>query len=167
MYVHLFAPWSYLSAQKLDRRLQIASVMANLAHTLGNVEQYTCWAHILDSLNRLGVVGMSDDEEALDTQGQQGIIVYEPAFRNPGFNRVYDRVDSTREIEKSIFTAVGRKQLPRIRGYDRVERSPPANLPRSYYHPDYLNAMEKGVVANVAIAIDEETAIPRYESLCK
>ncbi|KAJ3870345.1 hypothetical protein F5051DRAFT_434676, partial [Lentinula edodes] len=71
---------------KLDRRVQIASVMANLAHTLGNVEQYTCWAHILDSLNRLGVVGMSDDEETLDTQGQQGIIVYEPAFRNPGFN---------------------------------------------------------------------------------
>ncbi|KAJ3806103.1 hypothetical protein EV368DRAFT_48837, partial [Lentinula lateritia] len=150
-------------AQKFERRLQIASTMVSLARELGNEEQYFCWSQILDSLKRLDVVGMSDDEEVLDIRGQQGIIVYEPAFRNVEFNAVYDRVDSTRETEKHIFTPVGQKRLPRLCGQERSERSPPVNLPRSYYHPDYLDAMEKGVVANVAIAGDEETAIPRYD----
>ncbi|KAJ4475988.1 hypothetical protein C8J55DRAFT_432027, partial [Lentinula edodes] len=151
-------------AKKLERRLQTAAAMIHIAKVLGNEEQYNCWSEIVTALHRLGIAGTSDDEEVLDSQGQQGIIVYEPAFRHPHFNAVFDQVDATRETEKGLFAQVERKRLPRLRGHHQVERSPPSHLPLSYYHPEYLTAMQKGLVVNVPTAA-EEVPIPRYVNL--
>ncbi|KAJ3885560.1 hypothetical protein GG344DRAFT_30663, partial [Lentinula edodes] len=138
--------------QKLERRVQIAAAMIQIAQARGNEQQYACWSDILESLSRLGIAGMSDDEDVLDTQGKKGIIVYSPGFRHSQFDELFDQVDSTRSLEKHLFTGVGRKRLLRIRGQEQVERSPPANLSRSYYRPDYLEAMRKGLVTQVEIA---------------
>ncbi|KAH7871265.1 uncharacterized protein C8R40DRAFT_1024592, partial [Lentinula edodes] len=137
--------------QKLERRIQIASAMVQIAQALDNEQQYNCWSDILNALSRLGIAGMSDDDEVLDTQGKQGIIVYSPAFRHSQFDELFDKVDMTRALEKHFFTGVGRKRLPRIRGEEQVKRSPPANLPQSYYRPDYLEAMRKGLMIQVEI----------------
>ncbi|KAJ3859371.1 hypothetical protein EV359DRAFT_50949, partial [Lentinula novae-zelandiae] len=147
-------------AQKLEQHLQIATAMIGIAKALKNKEQYDCWSAILNSIDRLGAAGMSDDEQVLDTHGQQGIIVYAPVFRHPHFDALFDKVDSTWGLEKYLFTRVGQCRLPRIRGHERVERSPRENLPPSYYQPNFLHAMDKGLVEMVAIAT-EETAILR------
>ncbi|KAJ4474060.1 hypothetical protein C8J55DRAFT_407751, partial [Lentinula edodes] len=138
--------------QKLERRVQIAAAMIQIAQARGNEQQYACWSDILKSLSRLGIAGMSDDEDVLDTQGKKGIVVYSPGFRHSQFDELFDQVDSTRSLEKHLFTGVGRKRLLRIRGQEQVERSPPANLSQSYYRPDYLEAMRKGLVTQVEIA---------------
>ncbi|KAJ3744494.1 hypothetical protein DFH05DRAFT_1399118, partial [Lentinula detonsa] len=146
--------------QKLERRLQIAAAMIRISEALANNEQCDCWTRILDSISQLGTMGMSDDEQILDTQGQHGIVVYSPTFRHSQFDELFNKVDSIRGLEKYLFTRVGRNRLPRIRGYEGVERSPPANLPSSFYQPSYLEAMKKGVVNVVAIS-KEKTTIPR------
>ncbi|KAJ3887128.1 hypothetical protein GG344DRAFT_69072 [Lentinula edodes] len=135
---------------KLERRLQTAAAMIHIAKVLGNEEQYNCWSEIVTALHRLGIAGTSNDEEVLDSQGQQGIIVYEPAFCHPHFNAVFDQVDATCETEKGLFA--------------QVKRSPPSHLPLSYYHPEYLTAMQKGLVVNVPTAA-EEVPIPSVPAL--
>ncbi|KAJ3846090.1 hypothetical protein EV368DRAFT_89565 [Lentinula lateritia] len=82
--------------RKLERRLQIATAIISIAKALKNKEQYDCWSAILNSIDRLGAAGMSDDKQVLDTHGQQGIIVYAPVFRHPHFDALFDKVDSTR-----------------------------------------------------------------------
>ncbi|KAJ4496412.1 hypothetical protein C8J55DRAFT_554138 [Lentinula edodes] len=126
-------------AVKLERRVQIAAAMIQIAQARGNEQQYACWSDILKSLSRLGIAGMSDDED---------------------FDELFDQVDSTRSLEKHLFTGVGRKQLLRIRGQEQVERSPPANLSQSILPPDYLEAMRKGLVTQVEIAAGDDSAIP-------
>ncbi|KAJ3806468.1 hypothetical protein F5876DRAFT_25553, partial [Lentinula aff. lateritia] len=141
--------------QKVERRLQIATAMMRIAQALNNREQYGCWSEIFDSISRLGTAGMSDDEQISDPQGQHGITVYAPVFRNPYFTELFSKIDSTRGLEKHLFVRVGRYRLPRICGRERIERSPPANLPSSYYQADYLIAMDKGLVEKVPIALEE------------
>ncbi|KAJ3925172.1 MAG: hypothetical protein NXY57DRAFT_968242 [Lentinula lateritia] len=70
-----------------QRHMQIASVMAGIARCVGDNEEYNNWSDILYSLDLLGVAGTSDTEEVLDTQGQQGIIKYEPEFHKSSVQR--------------------------------------------------------------------------------
>ncbi|KAJ3854270.1 hypothetical protein EV368DRAFT_63429 [Lentinula lateritia] len=142
-----------LREYKLERHIQIASAMVQIAQALDNEQQYNCWSDILNALSRLGIAGMSDDNEVLDTQGKQGIIVYSPAFRHSQFDELFDKVDMTRALEKHFFTE------------EQVKHSPPANLPQPYYCPDYLEAMRKGLVIQVEITAGDESAIPSLPTL--
>ncbi|KAH7873337.1 uncharacterized protein C8R40DRAFT_1008990, partial [Lentinula edodes] len=129
-------------SQTHQRRMQISSVMSDIARRTDDNEEYNCWSDILYSLDVLGVAGTSDTEEVFDTQGQQGIIKYEPGFRHPQFNVLFDTVDKVPQVATHLFRQIGRKRLPRIRGIVPVTRNPPENLPSSYYRIEYLETMK-------------------------
>ncbi|KAJ3718761.1 hypothetical protein C8R42DRAFT_585059 [Lentinula raphanica] len=139
-----------LSFKTHERRVQIATVMITVMESLNNEAEYMCWSEILYSLDQLGVAGTSDSEEILDTQGQQGVAVYEPNFRHAWFRTLFHEVDRVPQTASSLFSKVGRKRLPRISGTERVERAPPANLPSSYYRSEYLERMRQGLTPTVA-----------------
>ncbi|KAJ3805515.1 hypothetical protein F5876DRAFT_51748 [Lentinula aff. lateritia] len=146
--------------QVFERRVQISTTMMTVARGFGDDEEYHCWSEILYSLDRLGVDGMSDNEEILDSQGQQGIAVYEPDYWNPGFSAVYDRVDEVPQTAKHLFSQVGRKRLPRIRSNEKVKCPPPAGLPRSYYRSGYLERMENSLLTLTVDVVSEELDRP-------
>ncbi|KAJ3818304.1 hypothetical protein F5880DRAFT_1491605, partial [Lentinula raphanica] len=148
-----------------ERRVQIATVMITVTESLNNEAEYMCWSEILYSLDQLGVAGTSDSEDILDTQGQQGVVVYEPNFRNPWFRKLFHEVDSVPQTASALFTKVGRKRLSRICGNERVECAPPANLPSSYYRSDYLEKMKNGLTPTVAPTSDGRP-LPRYVNSC-
>ncbi|KAJ3722373.1 hypothetical protein C8R42DRAFT_579871 [Lentinula raphanica] len=139
-----------LKKQTYERRLQIATAMITTMENLDNEEEYLRWSEILYSLDQLGVAGTSDSEEVLDTQGRQGVVVYEPNFRHAWFRTLFHEVDRVPQTASYLFRKVGRKRLPRICGNERVERAPPANLPSSYYRPEYLEKMKKGFTPTVS-----------------
>ncbi|KAJ3769390.1 hypothetical protein FB446DRAFT_220815 [Lentinula raphanica] len=147
-----------------ERRIQIATVMITVMENLGNEEEYICWSEILYSLDQLGVAGTSDSEDILDTQGQQGVIVYEPNFRHAWFRTLFHELDKLPETAHRLFSNVGRKRLPRICGNERVERPPPANLPSSYFQPEYLDKMKKGLTPTV-VPTKVDRPLPRLPNL--
>ncbi|KAJ3978518.1 hypothetical protein F5890DRAFT_1422546, partial [Lentinula detonsa] len=144
-----------------ERRVKIATTMIMLNHNLPDDEEYQCWSEILYSLDKLGVDGMSDNEEVLDIHGQQGVVTYEPDFRHHQFSILFERVDAFPEIATQLFSQVGRKRLPRTHGTEQVKRCPPRNLPPSYYKHEYLERMKKGLT-QVLVATAEDRPIPRY-----
>ncbi|KAJ3766488.1 hypothetical protein FB446DRAFT_653726, partial [Lentinula raphanica] len=133
-----------------DRRIQIASVMITVMQSLNNEAEYLCWSEILYSLDQLGVAGTSDSEDILDTRGRQGVVVYEPKFRHAWFRTLFHEVDNVPPKLSHLFSKVGRKRLPRVCGNEQVERAPPENLPSSYYRPEYLEKMKKGLTPTLA-----------------
>ncbi|KAJ3754124.1 hypothetical protein EV360DRAFT_52219, partial [Lentinula raphanica] len=143
-----------------ERRIQITTVMITVMESLNNEAEYRCWSEILYSLDQLGVAGTSDSEDVLDTQGQQGVVVYEPKFRHAWFRTLFHEVDSVPQTASHLFSKVGRRRLPRVCGNEQVERAPPVNLPSSYYRPEYLEKMQKGLTPTFA-STDVARPLPR------
>ncbi|KAJ3834889.1 hypothetical protein F5878DRAFT_629415 [Lentinula raphanica] len=150
-----------------ERRTKIATLMITVMQDLADEVEYRRWSEILQSLDRLGVAGTSDSEDIMDTQGQQGVIVYEPNFRHAWFRTLFHEVDRTPQAAPYLFSKFGRKRLPRISGTERVERAPPANLPSSYYRPEYLEKMRKGLTPTIAPTVMDQPlpSLPNYESI--
>lgn len=106
---------------------------------VGDQETTRYWADILRDLDLLGIQGMSDDEETVNDEGNQVMITYSPAFRHPGLDASFDKVDRTPSSEPSIFTNVGRHRVPRIRSDQTVERDPPQGLPDWYLRNGHID----------------------------
>ncbi|KAJ3808657.1 hypothetical protein F5876DRAFT_67093 [Lentinula aff. lateritia] len=113
---------NHYEAQKQEsKKRRIASVMAGIACCMGDNKEYNNWSDILYSLDHLGIASTSDTEEVFNTQGQQGIIKYEPDFHNSQFNILFDTVDRIPQVAMHLFDQVRQRQLPRIRGIETVE----------------------------------------------
>jgi hypothetical protein len=127
----------------------------------GDKQGLKFWRDILVALDILTIDGMSDEEDGIDMD-EQVRYVKDLDFRHPDFRTLFKKVDKTRTTETTIFTKTGRKSLRRVYVPQTTSRSPPSELPSSFYRPKYLELMMKGKVPNVEMLKNPTLSIPRY-----
>ncbi|THV01611.1 hypothetical protein K435DRAFT_654928, partial [Dendrothele bispora CBS 962.96] len=142
--------------QKLSTRQKICAVMTEHLRESGNEQTLRFWTNMLLALDLLTTDGMSD-EETFEEGGEVVKVVKDPQFRHPDFRALLAYVDATPRKMKMLFNQSGRKPLRRVVSDLITERIPPAKLPSTFYRPEYLALMMKGLVPWVPL--DEGTAL--------
>ncbi|KAJ3970635.1 hypothetical protein EV361DRAFT_801685, partial [Lentinula raphanica] len=145
-------------SQKFERRISIATIMAETSQDRGDAQRATFWSDVILSLNLLTVDGMSDEEDSVDSGNQSIRIVKDLDFRHPDFRLLFQRVDQTRTAEPMIFGKAGRKRTGRRYSSQVIEHADPPCLPRSFYRPQYLDEhkglkLMQGEYADIGIPV--------------
>lgn len=138
--------------------------MTQHSRCTGDDRAITFWTGTLRSLQYLQADGMSD-EETEEQEGEKVRVVKDLWFRNPAFNDLWQYVDELPAQMKSLFEQSGAKRLRRVFSEEVSDRSPPKNLPRTFYRQDYLGLMKKGEVPYVPVAVGEDAVIPVLTSV--
>ncbi|THU92393.1 hypothetical protein K435DRAFT_862495 [Dendrothele bispora CBS 962.96] len=149
--------------QKFTRRQQICTIMVEAALEEGDEGKAKLWADVLQCMQVLTADGMSEEENG-EEDGELVRYVYELDFRHPEFQSLFNFVDRMRESQKTVFNTTGRKRFRKVQRIDICPaRKPPADLPPSYYKPEYLQLMRQGQVPSAKLAEGEKASltIPR------
>lgn len=100
------------------------------------------------------------DEETEYQGGERVRVVKSLKFRNHAFDDLWRYVDEVPTIMKDLFEQSGAKHLRRVFSDEVTDRSPPRNLPRTFFRPEYLERMKSGEVPYVSVAAGEDVLIP-------
>ncbi|KAK7438098.1 hypothetical protein VKT23_018264 [Stygiomarasmius scandens] len=146
--------------QKFTTRQQICSIMLGHSQKIDKAEDVDFWTATLDAVNLLQADGMSDEETVHEGE-EQVKVVKRVAFRHPDFTSLFCHVDSTPKGMKSLFDQRGRKPLRRVLSSESSQRLPPPDLPSTFYQPEYLDLMNKGLVPWVAVQENSTIPIPK------
>jgi hypothetical protein len=143
--------------------------MADEERKAGREQGVTFWSYVTDTLNHLGVHGMSDEEDAkLNVSlGEEGVMVQQHVrlvldldWRHPSFRKLFELIDKTKGIEDLIFSQVGNARLPRHRVAKVSNRSPPKNLPRGFFRDNFFDGKEDWEVESFGTS---SVAFKRYQ----
>ncbi|KAK7434692.1 hypothetical protein VKT23_020056 [Stygiomarasmius scandens] len=148
--------------RKFTTRQQICSIMRDHAQKIGKVQDVDFWTATLTAVNLLQDDGMSD-EEAVYEDEEQVKVVKRVAFRHDDFTSLFRHVDATPREMKSLFNQGGRKPFRRVFSSESSQRSPPPNLPSTFFRPEYLDLMKKGLVSWVAVQGNSTLPIPKVD----
>ncbi|KAK7459474.1 hypothetical protein VKT23_009457 [Stygiomarasmius scandens] len=143
--------------QKFITRQQISSTMRAHFEKAGDDKELGFWTATLTVINNLQADGMSDEETGYEGEEQIKVVKKLP-FRHPDLASLLQHVDSTPKMMKKLFDQGGRKRVRRVFSNETSQRSPPPNLPSTFYRQEYLALMRKGLVPWVSI--QESPAIP-------
>ncbi|KAK7452215.1 hypothetical protein VKT23_012320 [Stygiomarasmius scandens] len=142
--------------QKFSTHQKVCAVMTQHLQSIGKEQDLRFWTDMLLALDLLTVDGMSDEET--DDQDEQTVkVVKELRFRHSDFRPLLAYVDAVPRRMKKLFNQSGRKPFRRVVSDLVAERTPPPNLPSTFYQPRYLELMKKGLVPWVPI--DEDTKV--------
>ncbi|KAK7434491.1 hypothetical protein VKT23_016641 [Stygiomarasmius scandens] len=134
--------------------------MVGHSQKIDKVEDLDFWTAALTAVNLLQADGMSDEETVYEGE-EQVKVIKRMAFRHPDFTSLFCHVDSTPREMKSLFDQRGRKPLRRVFSSETSQRLPPPNLPSTFYQPEYLDLMNKGLIPWVAVQEDLNIPIPK------
>lgn len=137
--------------------------MIQHSRRIGDEAALAFWTATLRSLQFLRTDGMSDEET--EDQGEEKVrLVKDLHFRDPAFTDLWQYVDNVPITMKSLFTQRGPKRLCRVFTDELTNRSPPKNLPRTFYRPEYLELMKSGRVPYTPTGDDVPIPIPPISS---
>ncbi|THV01479.1 hypothetical protein K435DRAFT_655203, partial [Dendrothele bispora CBS 962.96] len=146
--------------QKFQSRREIASTMVEHSQDNGDEEGLSFWKATLDAISMLKSDGMSDEDS--DHEGQEKVkVVRDLKFRHTDFKALFQHVDSTPRVMKRLFNQSGKKRLRRVFSSEISDRSPPPNLPSTFYRPEYLDLMKKGILPWVVVQENATVSIPK------
>ncbi|THV00405.1 hypothetical protein K435DRAFT_657286, partial [Dendrothele bispora CBS 962.96] len=141
---------------------KIASIMSEHSRKIDDRKGFGFWNTTLNTVNILQADGMSDEETDYEAE-EQVKVVKQMVFRHPDLTSLFRHVDSTPRTMKSLFDQGGRKRSRRILSDKPSQRLPPPNLPSTFYQPEYLDLMRKGLVPWVAIQENSTIPIPKED----
>ncbi|KAL1657805.1 hypothetical protein GGF50DRAFT_93046 [Schizophyllum commune] len=148
---------------KLTWRVQVSSIMRQVAESNSSDAGIKRWSYALRSLNKLGCGGMSDeesDEEEVIYPGNAVSMrpcrkVLELKWRHPSFKDLFDEIDGTPKEYPDLFNGrIMQNRIRRVRVSKASKRKPPRNLNVDFFNPAYLENI--GRVGMIARGIDEE-----------
>ncbi|KAK7443829.1 hypothetical protein VKT23_015610 [Stygiomarasmius scandens] len=142
--------------QKFSTRQRICASMTQHLRETETEQGLRFWTDMLLAVDLLSIDGMSD-EETVDANEETVKVVKDLHFRHSDLRPFLAYVDATPRRMKRVFNQSGRKPFRKIISDVLTERPPPPNLPSSFYRPQYLESMKKGLVPWVPV--DEDTAI--------
>lgn len=127
-------------------RLSLKNAIAQIAQRRGQVlAAYGELRDIAGHLNKLGAEGMSGDESD-HLNGHRRYVIRKLNWRSDEVTHMLRALDAL--VLVSHWTSDGRPRpgkFPHIRLHsDKVEnREPVRNLPRNFYHPEWLETLDK------------------------
>ncbi|KAJ3758820.1 hypothetical protein EV360DRAFT_19848, partial [Lentinula raphanica] len=112
--------------QKFRRRQHIATKMIVVSRTSSDVEGLQFWSYVLQVLDHLTYLGMSDEETGFDEDTNESLkYVFVLHFRHTDFRPLFHYVDSIPDMYPNFFSQSGPKRLKRVDIQNVVMRSAP------------------------------------------
>ena len=123
--------------------------MCQISRARNDPEAERFWQYVLLSVTVLGHNGMSDEEtETRNVASAEGVqvptrvkVITKIHWRHPYFVELFSYVDRTRSIEQHLFKALGQPLMPRVRVDQVSMRSPPPQIPRSFFKDGYFDGL--------------------------
>lgn len=108
-----------------------------------NSDGLAMWQYALAVVDRLGVDGMSEEEDGeAEIEGTRTRVlnVLKSLWRHDSITSLLHEVDRTRRVESKIFARAGGSIIPRIHVETLDDdRFPPRGLPPSFFKPGYFS----------------------------
>ncbi|KAJ3709853.1 hypothetical protein C8R42DRAFT_692186 [Lentinula raphanica] len=118
---------------KFNRRQRIAAKMIAMCKAFGDNDGLHFWSYVLQVLDHLTYLGMSDEETAIDEDSTEPLkYVFILHFRHPDFRPLFEYVDNTPYMYPECFPQSGPRRLKRVDTQHVVTRSAPSKLPPSF-----------------------------------
>ncbi|KAJ3766718.1 hypothetical protein FB446DRAFT_653351 [Lentinula raphanica] len=122
--------------------------MIGVCRERGDQSGVDFWSYGLNATEILGDNGMSDEEDDVREVEVEGIkvkqnvkVVLQSYWRHPDFDDLFNIMGQAPVLEKLIFHRAGAGRIPRIRSNKLSHRSPPTDLPREFFHEEFLEPL--------------------------
>ncbi|KAJ3754955.1 hypothetical protein EV360DRAFT_50623, partial [Lentinula raphanica] len=117
-------------SKKFQRRQQIAARMISVCEASGDDEGLHFWIYILQALDHLTYLGMSDEETGFDEDSGEPLkYVYILPSRHTGFQPLFQYVDNIPDVHPSFFPQTGLRRWKRVHTHISGTRQAPNATP--------------------------------------